>query len=80
VAALFLLSRIRPFAWDTFFLVARWALAAYAVIAGILGFVFIYDGTRGPTLAVLLLTLVVFAFDVPVIIAFTVARYHESTS
>lgn len=30
--------------------------------------------------AVLLLTLLVFAFDVAVIIAFTVARYHESTS
>ncbi len=78
VVAVVLLARIRPFAWATFFLVARWALLAYVVIAGILGFVFIYDHTRGATLAVLVLTLVVFALDVPMIIAFTVARYQDT--
>lgn len=78
ITALVLLSRVRPFAWGTFFLVARWALVAYVVIAGLLGFVFFYDHTRGATLAVLILTLVVFAIDVPVVIAFTVARYHQT--
>jgi hypothetical protein len=78
IAAMVLLSRLRPFAWGTFFLVARWALLAYVVIAGILGFVFVFDHTRGATLAVLILTLVVFALDVPTIIAFTVARYNEA--
>ena len=77
--AIALLSRIRPFAWGTFFLVARWALLAYVVIAGLLGFVFVYDHTRGATLVVLILTLVVFALDVPVIMAFTVARYHATS-
>lgn len=77
--AVAMLFRIRAFAWSTFFLVARWALAAYAVIAGILGFVFIYDRTPASTLAVLILTLVVFALDVPLIIAFTVARYDQAT-
>jgi hypothetical protein len=72
---LVLLSRIRPFAWPVFFLVFRWALVAYLVIAGLLGFVFIRDHTPGATLAVLVATLVVFAVDVPVILAFTVARY-----
>ncbi len=57
---------------------ARWALLAYVVIASLLGFVFVYDHTQGVTLAVLILTLVVFALDVPAIIAFTVARYHET--
>lgn len=80
LAAMVLLSRVRPFAWGTFFLVARWALLAYVVIAGILGFVFVYDHTRGTTLAVLILTLVVFALDVPTIMAFTVARYHQTGS
>ena len=75
-----LLSRVRPFAWGTFFLVARWALLAYVFIAGILGFVFVYDHTRGTTLAVLILTLVVFAVDVPTIMAFTVVRYHQTGS
>ncbi len=77
LVSLALLVRIRPFAWHTFFLVARWALVAYLVIAGVLAFVFIYDHTRGATLAVLLLTLVVFACDVPVVVAFTVARYED---
>ncbi|HVA43807.1 MAG TPA: hypothetical protein VNF50_10005, partial [Acidimicrobiales bacterium] len=34
LADLAMLSRIRPFSWPTFFLVARWALLAYGVIAG----------------------------------------------
>lgn len=75
---LVLLSRIRPFAWPVFFLVFRWALVAYLVIAGLLGFVFIRDHTPGATLAVLVATLVVFAVDVPLILAFTVARYANS--
>ena len=77
VLALGLLARVRPFAWATFFRVVRWALMAYAVIAGLLGFVFVYDHTAGATLAVLVLTLVVFALDVPTVMAFTVARYEE---
>lgn len=77
LVAMVLLARIRPFAWHTFFLVVRWAFVAYVVIAGVLALVFIYDHTRGATLAVLMLTLVVFAVDVPTIIAFTVARYEQ---
>jgi hypothetical protein len=77
LTAVLLLTRIQHFAWRTFFLVARWAFLAYLVIAGILGFVFIYDHTSGATLAVLILTLLVFALDVPMVIAFTVARYEE---
>lgn len=78
VVAIALLSRIQPFAWGTFFLVARWALLAYVVIAGLLGFVFVLDHTRGTTLDVLLASLIVFAFDVPAVIAFTVARYEAA--
>lgn len=75
--AVVLLARIRPFAWDRLFLVARWALAAYVVIAGMLEFVFVKDGTRGSSLALLTMMLVVFAVDVPLILGFTVARYQE---
>jgi hypothetical protein len=71
------LSRIRPFAWPTFFLVLRWGLLAYVVIAGLLGYVFIRDHTPGATAAVLVATLAVFAIDVPVILAFTVARFQD---
>ncbi len=76
--ALTLLSRISPFAWRTFFLVARWSLLAYAVITGVGVFVFLYDHTGGSTLVVLILSLVVFAIDVPTVIAFTAARYEDT--
>lgn len=71
-----LLTRIRPFAWKMFFRVAGWALLAYLVIAGMIGYAFIYDGTRGESLALLIGMLAVFAFAVPIVLGFTVARYQ----
>jgi hypothetical protein len=78
LADMVMLSRIRPFAWSTFFLVIRWALLAYLVIAGTLEFVFVFDHTPSTTMVVLTATLVVFAVDVPTILAFTVARYQAT--
>lgn len=75
LAALASIARIRGFAWPRFFVVARVALLAYLVIAGMLEFVFIHDGTRGSTLVVLTLSLASFALNVPLILGFTVARY-----
>ena len=80
IVALVLLARVRSFAWDTFSLVARWAVLAYLVIAGLLGIVIVFDHTKGATLVVLILTLAVFALDVPTVMAFTVARYEERSS
>jgi hypothetical protein len=40
-----------------------------------IGFAFIKDHVRGAPLAVVFAMLVIFALDVPLIIAFTVARY-----
>jgi hypothetical protein len=73
-----LLSRIEGFAWTPFFQVARWALLAYAVIAGMIEFAFVYDHTRGPQLAVMTAMLALFMLNVPVLIAFTVARYQSA--
>lgn len=53
------------------------ALGAYVIVAGMLEYVFVYDGVRGGLLAVLSLMLVVFALDVPFLIAFTAARYAD---
>jgi hypothetical protein len=75
-ANLFALSRVDDFKWDAFFDVAKWALVAYAVIAGILEFVFVHDGVSGGVLVVLTLSLVVYAVHVPLLIGFTVARYQ----
>ncbi|HEV2255403.1 MAG TPA: hypothetical protein VGS06_19655 [Streptosporangiaceae bacterium] len=73
----FLLSRLEQFAWPRFFLAFRWALLAYVISAGMIGFAFVRDHTRGAPLALVTVMLVIFALDVPVVIAFTVARYSS---
>jgi hypothetical protein len=70
------LARVPGFNWDAFFAVAKWALVAYCVIAAMLEFVFVNDGTRGGVLVVLTLSLLVYAVHVPLLIGFTVARYQ----
>jgi hypothetical protein len=77
LACAVLLSRLRQFAWDRFFVVFRWALLAYAISAGMIGFAFVRNHTRGAPLALVTVMLVIFALDVPVIIAFTVARFSS---
>lgn len=72
------LSRVKGFAWVRFFEVARWALLAYLVIAGLIEYAFLRDGMSGGPLVVLTLSLVVFAVHVPVLIGFTVARYADA--
>jgi hypothetical protein len=72
-----LTARVRPFHWDRFFLVFRWAFLAYVISAGMIAFAFVRDHTRGAPLAVILAMLVIYALDVPLIIAFTAARYSS---
>lgn len=69
------LSRVKGFAWGKFFTVGKWALLAYAITAGIIEFAFLRDGVSGGTLLVLTLSIIVYAVHVPMLIAFTVARY-----
>jgi hypothetical protein len=76
-AAVAMLVRIPDFAWGTFFVVARWALLAYLVSAGMIEYAFIHNSTRGAPLTVVTLLLVVFVLDVPLLIAYTVARYQS---
>jgi hypothetical protein len=73
-----LMRRIADFAWDRFRQVAGWALLAYAVIAGMIEYAFVYDHTRGTQLVILTLLLALFMLNVPVLIAFTVARYQRA--
>jgi hypothetical protein len=72
-----LLARIRDFAWPRFRQVAGWFLAAYAVIAGMIEYAFVFDHTRGTQLVILTLMLALFMLNVPVLAAFTVARYER---
>jgi hypothetical protein len=71
------LSRVSGFAWGRFFAVAKWSLIAYLIIAGMIEYSFLRDHLSGGPLIVLSLSLLVFAVHVPILIGFTVARYHE---
>jgi hypothetical protein len=75
---LFSLTRVKGFAWERFFAVAKWSMLAYLVIGGMLEFVFVHNHVRGGTLVVLTLSLLVFAIHVPALIGFTVARYAQT--
>jgi len=76
-AGLLMLARVPGYRWDTFGRVGRWALLAYCVSAGMIEFAFVRNHTRGAPLVVVTLMLVIFALDVPVLIAGTVARYDH---
>jgi hypothetical protein len=77
VASVAALTRMRAFDWGTFRVVGAWAFIAYVVIAGLLEYIFVLDHTRGAVLVVLTLMLLVFAVDIPIVLAFSVARYQK---
>jgi hypothetical protein len=79
VVAAILLVRIKEFAWATFGVVFKWALLAYVIVAGMIEFAFIHDHTRGSSLVLVTLMLMVFALSVPTTIAFTTARFVDPT-
>jgi hypothetical protein len=78
VAGIVMLARHPGFSWTTFGRVGRWALLAYVVSAGMIEFAFARNHTRGAQLGVVTGMLVIFALDVPVLIATTVARYADA--
>ena len=77
LAGVVMITRVAGFSWDTFVRVGRWALLAYIIAAGMIEFAFVRNHTRGAPLAVVTGMLVVFALDVPFLIATTVVRYDD---
>ncbi|MGB3411044.1 MAG: hypothetical protein WBA45_07580 [Microthrixaceae bacterium] len=79
IIAIIMAATIRPFAWAQFAVVFRWALLAYVLQSSIIEWSFIINDVPGRPLAVLTVGIVVFATVVPVMIAFTAARYQSVT-
>jgi hypothetical protein len=77
LVGIIMISRVDGFSWDTFVRVGRWALLAYGISAGMIEFAFVRNHTSGAPLVVVTGLLVVYALDVPFIIATTVARYQD---
>lgn len=77
---LLLLRGIEEFAWNTFRLVFTWSLAGYGVIAALLTYVFVQGNIPGDVMGFLAAMLVVYALDIPLLFAFSVARYQTVDS
>jgi hypothetical protein len=75
---LILLSRLKTFDWKTFFLIGKWALLAYCVIGVMLGAVFLLDATSPELLVLLAATLAIYAIDIPLLLAYSVARHQPA--
>jgi hypothetical protein len=73
----YLLSRVRDFAWQRFFVVGRWSLLAYVIIGAMIEYAFVRNHVGGGALIVLTLSLAVFSVHVPTLVGFTVARYYD---
>jgi hypothetical protein len=52
-------------------------LLVYLVVAGMIEYAFVHDGTSGAVLAVMTCLLGTFTLNVPLISAYTVARYER---
>lgn len=76
LVAVSMVARLRDFTWGAFSLVVKWSLAAYAVIGGLLEYIFVYDGTRGAMLVLLTVSLIFYAVDIPLLFGFSVARFQ----
>jgi hypothetical protein len=75
-----MLARVRYFDWPRFFQVAKWSLLAYAVIGGMIEYVFLRNHLSGGPLVVLTLSVIIFAVHVPMLVGFTVARFSSPAS
>lgn len=71
-----MLSRVHEFAWARFWQVAKWSLLAYAVIGGMIEYVFVRNHLSGGPLIVLTLSVMIFAVHVPILVGFTVGRFY----
>jgi hypothetical protein len=78
IVNLTLLRRVDDFAWPRFFQVAKWALLAYLFTAAMIEYAFLRNHLKGGALVILTLSLLVYAVQVPTLIAFTVARWETS--
>ncbi|HVV57736.1 MAG TPA: hypothetical protein VHC45_05190 [Gaiellaceae bacterium] len=72
-----MIGSIDRFSRSSFHQVGGWALLAYVVIGGMIEYVFLRNHTRGQELGLLTWGLALFVLEVPIILAFTVARYQQ---
>ena len=76
VASIIQIARKHPFDRKLFFKVTKWAFLYILVLSGMGEYIIVFDGTRGGTLVVMTITLLLFLVNIPMLWGFSVAR-HE---
>jgi hypothetical protein len=79
IATVVLILRKKPFARRLFFTVAKWVFLYILVLTGMGEYVIAFDGTRGESLVVMTIILLLFLVNIPMLWGFSVAR-HERTA
>jgi hypothetical protein len=74
------LLRRRSFAWSRFFTVAKFVVLMTVVISAMLEYVFVFDGMRGGSLAIMSTVLAITAIVIPILWGFSVARHERVPS
>jgi len=80
IATMVLILRKRPFARKVFFTVAKWVFLYILVLTGMGEYVIVFDGTRGETLVVMTIILLLFLVNIPMLWGFSVARHERTPS
>ena len=77
IAALAFLSQ-RRLAWKLFFTVVRWVSLVNVVYTGMAVFIFVWNDTPGRTVLVMAGVLLLSAINLPVLVAYSVARHERA--
>ena len=77
LTSIVLILRKKPFAWKVFFKVAKWVFLYILVLTGMGEYVIVFDGTRGETLVVMTIIILLFLINIPMLWGFSVARHER---
>ena len=80
VATIILIARKRRFARKLFFKVAKWVFLYILILTGMGEYVMVFDGTRGESLVVMTIILLLFLVNIPMLWGFSVARHERTPS
>lgn len=77
LTSIVLLLRKKAFARKMFFKVAKWVFLYILVLTGMGEYVIVFDGTRGETLVVMTIIILLFLVNIPMLWGFSVARHER---
>jgi len=80
IVTIVLILRKKSFARKLFLKVAKWVFLYILVLTGMGEYVIIFDGTRGETLVVITIILLLFLVNIPMLWGFSVARHERIPS